>query len=134
MLFFLLTIRVGFKTSDIHGDTEKVLEYLPLFMNEQTRLCKIESKDKVVYHQFVTEFLDTIRKTSMFDPDYIKNLEKYTPKPYEKIDQMDFTALRALFTMLTQGEALAGRKDYVCQLIFKGKVLKMLLKLKELMT
>ena len=132
MFLELLLFRVGHKTTSVNEDTTRILGYLPTFEHDQSKLCKIDSSGQVKYHQFINDFLEMIRSSSLYDPEYVKHLEHYTPKPFDKIAEMDYPALRALFTMLTQGETLSGKKDYVCIVLKKGIILKMLNRLREL--
>ena len=130
--FFFICARFGGKTIENKEDISKALQFLPIFLNEPTRLCKISQNGNVNYHQYVNGFLDFIRSSVLYDPEYIRHLEQYRPKPFEKIKSMDYIGLSALLTMITKGESMSDRKDYICQIIHKGYIVQILQRLREI--
>lgn len=131
-LFFGLLGRFGGKTDNHDEEVKKAVEYIQIFQNEPTRLCKIDKSGNLAYHQYVQEFLSFVRSSSLNDPEYIKHLERYQPRPFDKIRSMDYQGLRALLTLITNGEAMSGRKDYICKIIEKGYIVNILQRLREL--
>ena len=132
LLLFSILGRFGGKTSDNKEEVAKAVEFLPVFQNDFARLCKTDQYGNIHYHQFVNSFLEFVRSSSLNDPEYIKHLEPYTPKPFQKIKSMDYTGLRAILTMITKGEVMSGKPDYICQVIQKGYIVEILQRLRDI--
>ena len=131
-IFFILAGRYGGKTNDHKEEVAKAIEFLPIFQNDPHRLYKEDAYGNIHYHGFVDGFLEFVRSSSLNDPEYIKHLEQYRPKPFEKIKTMDYTGLRAVLTMITKGESMSGRKDYLRQVIQKGYIVQILQRLRDI--
>ncbi|EAY10673.1 hypothetical protein TVAG_157500 [Trichomonas vaginalis G3] len=130
MLLFCLLSRVKQFTSIDKEEINKLVGYQSFFSNPTSKLCHSDSNG-VKYHQLLYEFLSYIKNSSIYDADFAKHLEAYRPKPYDKINQMDYTGIRALLTMISLGDTLSSHQDYICQLIGKGYIPKILQRLKE---
>lgn len=130
MLFYLFFARIGLNGGIDREEVNKIIGFHALFSNPSSKLCHIEGSN-VIYHQFISEFINLIKTSSLYDQDYARHLEEYRPRPYDKIAQMDYSGLRALLTLISMGDTLSSRNDYMCQIINKGYIPKILQRLKE---
>lgn len=122
MIFFLSLLSITIGKQELE-DLNHIVSYTKIFELPTKNLCWAH-KGSYYYNPKVDKFMEEFKASYLYDRNHLKTLRPYYPKPLDKISQMKYSELKAVLTMIIEGESV--REGCFCNCIERGQVIEIM--------